>query len=85
MSGTIIWNGKSIPFESGETVAQALMRVGVLRFGATGSGQQLGLFCGIGQCQPCLVEIIGGSPREACLTPCRDGLALRPIGGVCDV
>jgi predicted molibdopterin-dependent oxidoreductase YjgC len=84
MTGSIEWNGREIAFTPGETVAQALLRTGETAFGAGVCGQKLALMCGIGQCQSCLVEIVGRAPAEACLTPCRDGLVLRSIGGPVD-
>jgi predicted molibdopterin-dependent oxidoreductase YjgC len=84
MTPSIEWNGRKVPFAEGETVAQALQRAGVTVFGTVDHGQTLTLVCGIGQCQSCLVEIVGGPTAEACLTRCRDGLALRSIGGAQD-
>lgn len=80
MSGTILWNGRAVPFCPGETVASALSRAGVARFGTAPTGQALALFCGIGQCQSCLVHD-GSRLTEACLLPCRDGLSLRDTAG----
>lgn len=85
MSGAILWNTRAIPFRAGETVALALRRAGVTDFGAAPTGQRLQVFCGIGQCQGCLVEEISGSVTEACLLPCRDGLRVQscarpPVG-----
>ena len=79
MNGTLLWNGTALPFRAGETVASALTRAGVLRFGTTPQGQARALFCGIGQCQNCLVHD-GTGLTEACLLPCRDGMALTDAG-----
>ncbi|WP_372841799.1 (2Fe-2S)-binding protein [Phaeovulum sp.] len=73
--GNILWNGASVPFLAGETVASALMRAGVLCFGHAPQGQARALFCGIGQCQNCLVQY-NDRLTEACLLPCQDGMAL---------
>ncbi len=75
--GTILWQGRPIPFRAGETVASALLRAGVAQFGPAPTGQARAVFCGIGQCQGCLVQA-GGRLAEACLTPCRDGLEVTP-------
>ncbi len=76
MSGRhILWNGAPVPFRAGETVASALTRAGVLCFGQAPQGQARALFCGIGQCQNCLVRF-DGRLTEACLLPCHDGMAL---------
>lgn len=70
MTGTILWQGTPVPFLSGESVASALNRAGI---------RQFGLFCGIGQCQGCLVTIKGRT-FEACLTRCQDGVEIDPEG-----
>ena len=79
MSSQIIWNGKPLPFVQGETIAQALIRAGHRGFGISQTGKVNALFCGIGQCQNCLVIISGQGPREACQTLCRDGLIVTSV------
>lgn len=76
--GTILWNGRPVPFRPGDSAAQALHRAGVSQFGQHATGQPRSVFCGIGQCQNCVVLIDGEGPKEACLLPCRDGLDLWP-------
>ncbi len=83
MSGHILWQGARIGFRPGETVAIALLRAGVTGYGRSATGQSRGLFCGIGQCQGCLVRA-DGRRAEACLLPCRDGLAVDPEHGAGD-
>lgn len=80
MSGTIQWQGRSIAFATGESVASALARAGVRDLGARPAGGAMAVFCGIGQCQGCLVQI-GGRLVEACLTPCREGMSVAPMEG----
>lgn len=80
MTQTIKWNGRPIPFVEGQTVAQALLKAGILSYGTSSSGQAFSIFCGIGQCQSCLVEVEGKAVREACLLLCLNGLTLRAIG-----
>ena len=77
---SILWQGRPIPFRDGETIASALIRAGVTALGTAPTGQIRAVFCGIGQCQGCIV-VVDGRPREACLTPCRDGLAVFPEDG----
>jgi len=69
MSGAFDWKGAAVPFRAGETVASALMRSGVRDFGP---------FCGIGQCQGCLVRV-DGRVTEACLALCRAGALVQPL------
>ena len=72
MTGTMILDGAPFRFETGETIAMALSRHAAERGLATPP-----LFCGIGQCQACLVHVTGRGPVEACLAPCEDGLEIR--------
>ena len=69
----LYWQGEPIELRTGETVAAALSRAGVhdLRGGRH--------FCGIGQCQNCVVLDQGGRPFEACLTPAKPGMRLVPV------
>ena len=80
MTGHILWNGRAIAFWPGETIGTALLRAGVRDLGQTRTGQSRALFCGIGQCQGCLVRV-AGRVSEACLTPCRDGVPVQPDCG----
>lgn len=77
---TILWSGRALPFLPGESVASALARAGIRSFGTAPTGLRRALFCGIGQCQNCLV-MIDGQLREACLTPCREGMIAHPENG----
>ncbi|RDU97404.1 2Fe-2S iron-sulfur cluster-binding protein [Trinickia dinghuensis] len=65
------WNALRIEFVQGETVALALRRAGVANFGPTPNGGAARYFCGIGQCQGCLVSIDGSAPVESCITPAK--------------
>ncbi|MDP3959434.1 MAG: 2Fe-2S iron-sulfur cluster-binding protein [Pseudorhodobacter sp.] len=84
MSGVILWHGRALPYRVGESVASALLRAGVFSFGRAATGQTLALFCGIGQCQGCLIRA-DGRVSEACLLACRDGMVLTPAAGGDDV
>jgi len=79
VSGAILWNGAPVAFRAGESVASALARAGIRAFGGLPTGQQATVFCGIGQCQGCLVSL-EGRLVEACLTLCRDGLRVTSAG-----
>lgn len=76
MSPVFYWNGHPFGFEPGETVAVALMRAGIRKFGMAPTGQAYSLFCGIGQCQGCLVIEETAGVAEACLLQCQDGMKL---------
>jgi len=80
MTGHILWNDRDVPYEQGETLAQALNRAGITHLGTGLAGQSRSVFCGIGQCQNCLVILEGKGPCEACRVLCCDGLAVSPVG-----
>jgi len=80
VSGVIHWHGKALPFRKGETVATVLLRAGVVDFGASATGQRCSIFCGIGQCQSCLVEVKSRGVAEACLLICEEGMHLSSVG-----
>lgn len=66
------WQGEPIELRPGETVAAALSRAGVRDL----AGRH---FCGIGQCQNCVVLDRNGRPFEACITPAVAGMRFVPI------
>jgi aerobic-type carbon monoxide dehydrogenase small subunit (CoxS/CutS family) len=78
MSGRFLWQGREIAFHTGESVGLALARAGVRALGPRPNGGEHALFCGIGQCQGCLVAV-EGRVVEACLTPCHDGARVEPL------
>ncbi len=79
MTGCIFWNGRAIAFGPGDSVATALMRSGVRSLGPRQSGGHYSVFCGIGQCQGCLVRDADGQALESCLRPCIDGCRYHSI------
>ncbi len=59
----------------GEVVATALFASGERRWKRSPAGDARGLYCGIGLCFECLVDV-DGSRERACLTPLRDGMVI---------
>lgn len=76
MSNLIYWNGQPLPFQTGETVANALHNHGIFNFGTSATGQLHTVFCGIGQCQSCLVRQQQHGEAEACLLICEPDMRL---------
>jgi len=72
------FEGRAIEAVPGDTVAAALLVAGV---GVTRetpvSGAPRAPFCMMGACFECLVEIDGEENVQACMTPVRDGMAVR--------
>jgi predicted molibdopterin-dependent oxidoreductase YjgC len=84
MTGTssFDFDGRPVPYAEGQTVGAALWADGVrswrrTRFG----GRPRGLFCGIGVCFDCLVEVDGRPDQRACLVPARPGAVVRTQEG----
>ena len=77
----IYWSGQRISFVPGEMLAFTLLRVSkhLGSLGSSPTGQRYGLFCGIGACQGCLVQIAGRGIAEACLTPSENGMRVGPV------
>jgi NADPH-dependent 2,4-dienoyl-CoA reductase/sulfur reductase-like enzyme len=67
-SVTIDFEGRAIGGRRGETLAAALTAAGERTLRETGAGERRGLFCGMGVCQDCLVEIDGQANQRACMT-----------------
>lgn len=72
---TFIFNGKKLEGFNGEPIASALMANGVRvlrRHEETGSPR--GLYCAIGHCMECRVNLKGTGIVRACITPLKDGM-----------
>ena len=68
------FEGEPIEAEAGASVAAALISSDRLAWRTTREGAKRGLFCGIGVCFDCLVEIDGESGQRACMIPLREGM-----------
>lgn len=70
---------------AGETVAAVLYasRQRILRYTSRSSAAR-GVYCGMGVCFDCLVEIDGRPNIRACMTPVRNGMAIRTQVGPAD-
>ncbi|MCP5091776.1 MAG: (2Fe-2S)-binding protein [Gammaproteobacteria bacterium] len=79
MSGFVYWCDRRVPFRPGESLAYTLLRETAAGYGTSVIGQTYGLFCGIGACQGCLVEVEGRGVVEACLTFPDDGMRVNPV------
>jgi hypothetical protein len=80
--GAFEFDGSSVPFVAGQSVGAALWAQGVRSWRTTRiGGRPRGLFCGIGVCFDCLLEIDGRSDQRACIVPARPGLGVRTQRG----
>jgi thioredoxin reductase len=64
----IDFEGERIVARAGESVAAALIAHGVKAFRTTRHGAERSVFCGMGVCQDCLVEVDGKPNQRACMT-----------------
>lgn len=75
------FEGEPISCSPGASVAAALIATGKRGWRETKSGATRGLFCGIGVCFDCLVEIDGESGQRSCMIPLREGMDVRQAKG----
>jgi len=76
-SVAIDFEGRALHGRRGETLAAALIAAGERELRMTGEGERRGLFCGMGVCQDCLVEIAGQANQRACMTKLDRPLSVR--------
>lgn len=74
---TVLFNGKRLTARRGESVAACLTAAGVQGFRTTALGAERGMFCGMGVCQECLVEIDGKPNQRACMTKIDGPMTIR--------
>lgn len=72
------FEGETLEARAGDTVASALAAAGIrhLRDSAV-SGEPRGIYCMMGACFECLVEVDGMPNRQACMTPVSEGLVVK--------
>jgi predicted molibdopterin-dependent oxidoreductase YjgC len=77
------FDGTPMTAEPGQTVGAALLAAGIRSWRSTRSGgRPRGLFCGIGACFDCLVDVNGDRAVRACLVVVRDGDVVRTSASV---
>ena len=64
----IEFEGRRLQAREGESLAAALTAHGIRDFRTTRCGAERGIFCGMGVCQDCLVEVDGRANERACMT-----------------
>lgn len=74
----LTFDGRTMEAFEGESLAAALLANGVRTLRVHEErGTPRGLYCNIGHCMECRVEIDGVAGKRACLTPVTDGMAVR--------
>jgi NADPH-dependent 2,4-dienoyl-CoA reductase/sulfur reductase-like enzyme len=79
MNGKIrfIFEGRDIEGREGESLAAALAGAGIIPLRETRLEQKRGIFCGMGVCQDCLIEVDGKPNQRACMTKLEGALSAR--------
>ena len=75
---TFTFDGQLIEAFEGETVAAALLACGVQAMRKTSrKGEPRGLFCNMGICFDCLIEVNGNANQRGCQFPVTNGLEIK--------
>ena len=77
----LVFEGEVMRARRGESLAAALSAAGQLRLRSTAKGAGRGLFCGMGVCQDCLVDVDGERNLRACMTKVERPVEVRRAGG----
>lgn len=70
------FDGQPIDALQGETIAAALTAAGISTFGYRRDGSPRGLWCGMGVCQECLVNVDGVPSIRACMAVAASGMKI---------
>ena len=77
------FDGQTMAAAPGQSIAGALLRNGIRVLRSTrGAGRPRGVFCGIGNCFDCLVDVGDERAIRACLRPVAEGDELRTSASV---
>lgn len=72
------FDGMGVAAHDGETIAAALFRAGITHIRNAPSGTPRGMFCAMGVCQECVVNI-DGKIVEACRTTVQEGQDIQKV------
>ncbi len=82
-SVTILVDGRPIEALEGEMIASALTAAGIKRLRTTAKGQDpRGIFCAIGRCTDCVMEVNGRPNVRTCITPVAEGMKVNTQVGL---
>jgi thioredoxin reductase len=71
------FEGKRLSGRRGESLAAALTAAGIRAMRLTRREESRGIFCGMGVCQECLVEVDGVANQRACMTKLEQPVSVR--------
>jgi predicted molibdopterin-dependent oxidoreductase YjgC len=76
-------DGKKIKAYEGEMIASALVASGIRTFRYTSKNDNpRGIFCAIGRCTDCVMEVNGRSNVRTCVTPVEVNMVIRTQKGM---
>jgi len=79
----IIFDGKKVKAFEGEMIASALVAAGVKTFRyTTRNNEPRGIFCAIGRCTDCVMEVDGVPNVRTCVTPVKSGMVINTQKGI---
>jgi sarcosine oxidase subunit alpha len=82
LARSLSFEGRSVPFDDGDTVASALFRAGVRTFSRSFKyHRRRGLYCLSGDCPNCLVSVNSEPYQHACRIPAEDGMQVERVAG----
>jgi NADPH-dependent 2,4-dienoyl-CoA reductase/sulfur reductase-like enzyme len=70
------FEGRALTALAGDSIAAALISYGIVSLRETQAGTARGIFCGMGICQDCLVEIDGNTNQRACMVQAKQGMRI---------
>lgn len=73
---TVHYEAQTVPAPPGSSIAGALTAAGISAYRHSTAGDR-GLFCGMGVCGECSIEVNGSPGQLACMTHVHDGMRLR--------
>ncbi len=80
---SIVVDGKEIKAYEGDMIATALMAAGIYTFRYTSKkGEPRGIFCAIGRCTDCVMEVNGRPNVRTCITPAKNNMVVNTQKGL---
>ncbi len=82
-----LWvDDQPLPALPEETLAAALARQDIVALRQSDNGEKRGLWCGMGSCFECVVQIEGQGTQRSCMTKVRDGMRISTGSAtICDI
>jgi predicted molibdopterin-dependent oxidoreductase YjgC len=80
---TLLVDGRKITAHEGEMIATALVAAGYKAFRYTSKNREpRGIFCAIGRCTDCVMEVNGRPNVRTCVTPAVEGMRVNTQEGL---